>query len=64
MSEYGNNPLNFNTIDPFQNCFFQLDEVEALFSCEEAALDVQMSMCLSVCLCVCSKTKYYQGYAV
>ena len=34
------------------------------FSCEEAALEVQMSVCLSVCVSVCSKTEYYQGYAV
>ena len=30
---------------------------QQIFSCEEAALEVQMSVCLSVCVCVCVSPK-------
>ena len=43
-----------------KKCLYLSSLLLNLFSCEEAALEVQMS----VCLCVCSKTEYYQGYAV
>ena len=37
--------------------------LQLIFSCEEAALEGQMSVCVSVCLSD-PKTEYYQGYAV
>ena len=40
----------FTPTDDFQG--FQFDVKQIIFSCEGAALEVLMSVCLSVCLCV------------
>ena len=56
-----------------ENCKIEIHKLvvfcnicQAIFSCEEAALEGQM-LSVSVCVCVClivPKTEYYQGQAV